>query len=113
MSSVPGAPGPPAGRRSVTPAGVGQMTSTWIGEQHALLLVGGRAVLDYGKTCVSSSVIVVVHRDLVVTAFEVRVGGVDTENRAIFPCNVVSFGGLGTNQSLKTKVSSKGRKLTS
>lgn len=87
------------------------MTSTRVGEQHALLLVGGRAVLDYSETCVPSGVIVVVHRDFVVTAFEVRVCGVDTKNRAILPCNVVSFGSLRTNQSL-TKILREGRKLT-
>ena len=80
------------------------MTSTWVGEQHALLLVGGRAVLHYSETCVPSGAIVVIHRDIVVTAFEVRVGGVDTKNRAILPCKVVlSLGTLRTNQSLKNE----------
>lgn len=84
----------------------------WVDKQHAFLLAGGCAVLDYSETCVSGSVIVVVHWDLVVTALEVRIGGADTENRTIFPCNVMPFRGL-VDQSLRTKRSKKEEELTS
>jgi len=56
------------------------MTITWVGEQHAFLLASSRAVLDYGETGASGGGIVVVHRNLVVTALEVRIGGVDAKN---------------------------------
>lgn len=94
ISAVPGAPGPPRGGRSATVARIAPRANTWIGEQHAFLLGGGRAVLDHGETCTPSSVVMVIHRDLVITTFKVRVGAVDTENRAVLPCNVVSFRSL-------------------
>jgi len=78
---TPETPGPPARRLSVIVSGVNYITITRVDEQHAFLLVSSRAVLDYSETRASSSGILVVHRDLVVAALEVRIGGggVDTE----------------------------------
>lgn len=50
----------------------------------------------------SSLVIVVIHRDLVVTTPKVGIGGVDTEKRAILPWNVVACNSL-VDQSLEMK----------
>jgi len=78
------------------------MSITRVSEQHAFLLFGGRAILDHGEMRVSNGIIVVVHWDPMVTAPDIRIGGVDTENRAIFPWDVVSFGSL-IGQGLKPK----------
>ena len=57
---------------------------TWI-EKDATEFLRIRSILDYGKACIASRAVVIVHWDLQVRALEVGIGGVDPETLTTAP----------------------------
>ena len=65
---------------------------TWI-EEEATQLLRGRSVLDYCETSIPSRAIVIVHRDLKVSALKVGIRGIDSKNFTPSPRDLRSIQG--------------------
>ena len=61
---------------------------TWVEEDGAQLLRSSRSVLDYREACRSSRTVVIVHRNIQGSAFQVRIRGIDPEALATTPRNL-------------------------